>query len=157
MTIILTSYSNKTIILFVSIKVELFIPKSFSMIHSVCHTAIIFRLGIKNKNRKFLIFWRTNKPKWFSTETSCKNYFFFNKFILQTGSKVGKFTKIQVSDCDTRSAACILKKNSNATISIDFELSKCDCVNILFSNKCSTCLIACTNIDIMHWSLSCHV
>ncbi|KAG4077358.1 hypothetical protein HA402_009759 [Bradysia odoriphaga] len=42
------------------------------------------------------------------------------------GSKVGKFTKVQVSDCVTTSTACILKKNTNATISIDFELSTID-------------------------------
>lgn len=40
------------------------------------------------------------------------------------GSKVGKFKSISVSDCDLTKTACVLKKNSNATISIDFEASK---------------------------------
>lgn len=40
------------------------------------------------------------------------------------GSMIGRFTKIEVSDCVTSSPACILKKNTNATIKIDFELSE---------------------------------
>lgn len=41
-----------------------------------------------------------------------------------TGSISGKFTKISVSDCDETKAFCILKRGTDATIGIEFELSK---------------------------------
>lgn len=46
-------------------------------------------------------------------------------FLPNIGSKVGKFTKIDVSGCDLTKPTCILKRGSNATISIDFNLGKC--------------------------------
>ncbi|XP_075156215.1 Niemann-Pick type C-2a [Haematobia irritans] len=38
------------------------------------------------------------------------------------GSKIGKFTKVVVSDCDTTKNECILKRNSTVSITIDFVL-----------------------------------
>lgn len=40
------------------------------------------------------------------------------------GSKMGKFTRIEVSDCDTTKDECILKRNSDVSITIDFVLSE---------------------------------
>ncbi|KAL5278238.1 NPC2 family protein [Megaselia abdita] len=40
------------------------------------------------------------------------------------GSKGGKFTKVTVSNCDTTQKECILKRNSTASITIDFSLGE---------------------------------
>uniref|UniRef100_A0A1I8PDR9 MD-2-related lipid-recognition domain-containing protein n=1 Tax=Stomoxys calcitrans TaxID=35570 RepID=A0A1I8PDR9_STOCA len=40
------------------------------------------------------------------------------------GSKIGKFTKVLVSDCDTTKNECILKRNSTVSITIDFSLAE---------------------------------
>uniref|UniRef100_A0A1A9ZLD8 MD-2-related lipid-recognition domain-containing protein n=1 Tax=Glossina pallidipes TaxID=7398 RepID=A0A1A9ZLD8_GLOPL len=40
------------------------------------------------------------------------------------GSKTGKFTSVYVSDCDTTKHECILKRDSNVTIIIDFTLAE---------------------------------
>ncbi|KAI4491129.1 hypothetical protein M0802_010439 [Mischocyttarus mexicanus] len=41
----------------------------------------------------------------------------FNYFV---GSKIGHFTKITISNCDTSKSACELVRNTNASIDIDF-------------------------------------
>ncbi|KAL9874141.1 NPC intracellular cholesterol transporter 2 homolog a [Glossina fuscipes] len=40
------------------------------------------------------------------------------------GSKTGKFTSVYISDCDTTKHECILKRDSNVTIIIDFTLAE---------------------------------
>lgn len=40
------------------------------------------------------------------------------------GSKIGKFSKVLVSDCDTTKSACILRRNTTANIALDFELGE---------------------------------
>uniref|UniRef100_A0A336L530 CSON004915 protein n=1 Tax=Culicoides sonorensis TaxID=179676 RepID=A0A336L530_CULSO len=40
------------------------------------------------------------------------------------GSKIGKFTKIDVAGCNTDKKACVLKRGSNASIGITFETTK---------------------------------
>lgn len=45
--------------------------------------------------------------------------------LLFQGSQIGKFTKVVVSDCDTTKPYCILHRETNATIAIDFTTSKC--------------------------------
>lgn len=40
------------------------------------------------------------------------------------GSKLGKFTKITVTNCEDIKPKCILKRGTNATVQIEFELSK---------------------------------
>lgn len=42
------------------------------------------------------------------------------------GSAEGKFTKVKVSDCNEATNSCVLKRHSNATIGLDFSLSKFD-------------------------------
>lgn len=42
------------------------------------------------------------------------------------GSAEGKFTKVKVSDCNESTNSCVLKRHSNATIGLDFSLSKFD-------------------------------
>lgn len=37
---------------------------------------------------------------------------------------IGEFSKVEVSNCDDGQAACVLKRNSNATISITFTSSE---------------------------------
>lgn len=41
-----------------------------------------------------------------------------------TGSEVGSFTKISVSNCNENQARCILKRGTNATVAIEFTISK---------------------------------
>lgn len=53
--------------------------------------------------------------------------FFKNIYFQFTGSKMGRFTRVEVSDCDTSKSACVLKRQTNATISIDFELGMYKC------------------------------
>lgn len=40
------------------------------------------------------------------------------------GSEVGKFGKVSVSDCDETKSRCILKRGTNATVTIEFNISK---------------------------------
>ncbi|XP_055914826.1 NPC intracellular cholesterol transporter 2 homolog a [Eupeodes corollae] len=40
------------------------------------------------------------------------------------GSKIGKFTKVVISGCDTTKNDCILKRNTSASISIELMLSE---------------------------------
>lgn len=44
--------------------------------------------------------------------------------VTDCGSVVGSFTKVMVSDCKEIDKRCELKKGTNATIKIEFELSK---------------------------------
>lgn len=53
------------------------------------------------------------------------NYVLIVRHTIRTlGSKAGRFTNIGVSGCDTSKPSCVLKRGTNATISIDFELGK---------------------------------
>lgn len=54
----------------------------------------------------------------------CFHYFFFQYFLPNLGSKTGQFSKVKVSNCDESSNVCVLKRNTNATIELDFKLSK---------------------------------
>ncbi|XP_031635975.1 NPC intracellular cholesterol transporter 2 homolog a-like [Contarinia nasturtii] len=38
------------------------------------------------------------------------------------GSELGKFSKVVVSNCDEASSVCVLKRHTNATIDLDFNL-----------------------------------
>ncbi|XP_049310918.1 NPC intracellular cholesterol transporter 2 homolog a [Bactrocera dorsalis] len=40
------------------------------------------------------------------------------------GSKTGSFTKVIISDCDTTKNECILKRNTTASITINFALNE---------------------------------
>lgn len=47
------------------------------------------------------------------------------------GSKIGKFTKIKVSGCDESKSVCVLKRHTNATIDLNFNLVEADtCANV---------------------------
>lgn len=52
------------------------------------------------------------------------NYFLEEIVFFFSGSKLGKFSKVSVSGCDEKANACVLKRHSNATIGLDFSLSK---------------------------------
>ncbi|XP_034472410.1 NPC intracellular cholesterol transporter 2 homolog a [Drosophila innubila] len=40
------------------------------------------------------------------------------------GSKTGKFTQVTIEGCDTTKAECVLKRNTNVSISIDIALAE---------------------------------
>uniref|UniRef100_U5EUS6 Putative ml domain salivary peptide n=1 Tax=Corethrella appendiculata TaxID=1370023 RepID=U5EUS6_9DIPT len=40
------------------------------------------------------------------------------------GSTVGKFTSIEITDCDTSKSSCVLHRNTNVTISLDFQVDE---------------------------------
>lgn len=42
--------------------------------------------------------------------------------VLFAGSKIGKFSKVSISDCDMTQSSCVLPRNTNATIGVDFIL-----------------------------------
>jgi hypothetical protein len=46
------------------------------------------------------------------------------KFSHCAGSELGENVKVTVSDCDTKQPRCLLKRGTNATITIDFKLSE---------------------------------
>lgn len=48
----------------------------------------------------------------------------FQLMLLFTGSKNGAYSNVEISDCDTTKSACILKRNTTASITIDFTTSK---------------------------------
>lgn len=43
---------------------------------------------------------------------------------MYTGSKIGKWSRVDVSGCNTDKKACVLKRGSNASIGITFETCK---------------------------------
>ncbi|XP_031636014.1 NPC intracellular cholesterol transporter 2 homolog a-like [Contarinia nasturtii] len=45
------------------------------------------------------------------------------------GSEIGKITKIKVSDCEESSEICLLKRFTNATLELEFELIAGDIIN----------------------------
>ncbi|XP_064535471.1 NPC intracellular cholesterol transporter 2 homolog a [Drosophila montana] len=40
------------------------------------------------------------------------------------GSKTGKFTQVTIEGCDTTKAECVLRRNTNVSITIDFALAE---------------------------------
>jgi hypothetical protein len=54
------------------------------------------------------------------------------------GSEVGTFSKVSVSDCDETKARCILKRGTNATVTIEFKISKSE-MCLSFSSFCEVC------------------
>lgn len=40
------------------------------------------------------------------------------------GSETGKFSAVKLPSCDESANACVLKRNTNATIEVDFNLSE---------------------------------
>ncbi|XP_023163946.2 NPC intracellular cholesterol transporter 2 homolog a-like [Drosophila hydei] len=43
---------------------------------------------------------------------------------LDCGSKTGKFTQVTIEGCDTTKPECLLRRNTNVSISIDFALAE---------------------------------
>ncbi|XP_054087450.1 NPC intracellular cholesterol transporter 2 homolog a [Zeugodacus cucurbitae] len=55
--------------------------------------------------------------------TACTSVVYGLQFT-DCGSKTGSFTKVLVSDCDTTKNECILKRNTTASITINFALNE---------------------------------
>lgn len=45
-------------------------------------------------------------------------------FKIFSGSKVGKYNNVTVSDCEPDAATCILKRGTDASITISFDVGK---------------------------------
>lgn len=56
----------------------------------------------------------------FELETKTILLFFFCFFF--AGSKIGRFSNVSVSDCDMTKSSCVLHRNTNATIGVNFNL-----------------------------------
>lgn len=58
--------------------------------------------------------------------TLCIDFFLVNKFIIIIciGSKIGELVKLSVSSCANLDKRCILPRNTNVTMTLEFNLSK---------------------------------
>lgn len=58
----------------------------------------------------------------------CYFHAIFLCLIAANETAIGKYTQVEVSNCADSDNSCVLKRNSNATISITFTSGKCMCV-----------------------------